>query len=184
MYELFSVGWGKPDLRDQWKHATQQVRAQILRQTNSTPYQPDPTRAHTPASNYGAEWYGSAEDICRVHAALRADAVGPASPVRQIMSAVPGIQLDRSVALYRRESRWPARRSDVQLVRRRQDRPTMGGELSAELAPRSRTDGDRLDAAGRQASLCVDSATIDRYSPGIRRYPRLASVTTGRSCST
>lgn len=100
MYELFSVGWGKPDLRDQWKHATQQVRAQILRQTNSTPYQPDPTRAHTPASNYGAEWYGSAEDICRVHAALRADAVGPASPVRQIMSAVPGIQLDRSVWPY------------------------------------------------------------------------------------
>ncbi len=69
MYELFSVGWGKPDLRDQWKHATQQVRAQILRQTNSTPYQPDPTRAHTPASNYGAEWYGSAEisAVCTRH---------------------------------------------------------------------------------------------------------------------
>ncbi|OSC40622.1 serine hydrolase [Mycobacterium decipiens] len=95
MYELFSVGWGKPDLREKWKHAPQQVRAQILLQANSTPYQPDPTRAHTPASNYGAEWYGSAEDICRVHAALQADAVGRAAPVTQILSAVPGIGLNR-----------------------------------------------------------------------------------------
>ncbi len=96
MYELFSVGWGQPDLRSQWKQASSpQVRAQLLQQANSTPYLPDPIRAHTPASMYGAEWYGSAEDICRVHSALQADAVGPAAPVKQILSAVAGIQLDR-----------------------------------------------------------------------------------------
>jgi beta-lactamase class A len=96
MYELFSVGWGQPDLRSQWKQASSpKVRAQLLQQANSNPYQPDPTRAHTPASTYGAEWYGSAEDICRVHAALQADAVGAAAPVKQILSAVAGIQLDR-----------------------------------------------------------------------------------------
>lgn len=100
MYELFSVGWGKPDLRNQWMHGSPRVRAQLLAQANSTPYQPDPTRAHTPASTYGAEWYGNAGDICRVHAALQADAVGPAAPVRQILSAVAGIQLDRSVWPY------------------------------------------------------------------------------------
>jgi len=96
MYELFSVGWGKPDLRSQWKQGSQQVRAQLLEQANSNPYQPDPIRAHIPASTYGAEWYGNAEDICRVHAALQADAVGAAAPVRQILSAVSGIQLDRN----------------------------------------------------------------------------------------
>jgi beta-lactamase class A len=95
MYELFSVGWGQPDLRDQWKQGSPQVRGQLLEQADSTPYQPDPNRAHTPASSYGAEWYGSAEDICRVHVALQADAVGRAAPVRQILSAVAGIQLDR-----------------------------------------------------------------------------------------
>ncbi|ORB65322.1 serine hydrolase [Mycobacterium shinjukuense] len=95
MYELFSVGWGVPDLRDQWRHASQEDRARLLQQANSTPYQPDPSRAHTPASSYGAEWYGSAEDICRVHAVLQADAVGRAGPVKQILSAVAGIQLDR-----------------------------------------------------------------------------------------
>ncbi|OBI88654.1 serine hydrolase [Mycobacterium sp. 1245805.9] len=100
MYELFSVGWGKPDLRDQWKQGSKQVRAQLLAQADSTPYQPDPAHAHTPASAYGAEWYGSAEDICRVHVALQADAVGPAAPVRQILSAVAGIQLDRNIWPY------------------------------------------------------------------------------------
>lgn len=100
MYELFSVGWGKPDLREQWQHGSPQVRARLLAQANETPYEPDPTRAHTPASSYGAEWYGNAEDICRVHTALQSDAVGRAAPVKQILSAVSGIQLDRNVWPY------------------------------------------------------------------------------------
>jgi beta-lactamase class A len=94
MHELFSVGWGEPDLREQWKQASPQARARLLQQTNSRPYRPDPTRTHTPASGYGAEWYGSAEDICRVHAGLQATAVGAAEPVKQIMSVIPGIDLD------------------------------------------------------------------------------------------
>jgi beta-lactamase class A len=95
-HELFSVGWGEPDLRDQWKQASPQDRAQLLEQTNSRPYQPDPNRTHTPASPDGIEWYGSAADICRVHAALQAAAVGKAAPVKQILSAIPGIDLDKS----------------------------------------------------------------------------------------
>lgn len=95
MYELFSVGWGKPDLREQWQHGTPAQRAKLLEQADSRPYEPDPLRAHVPASAYGVEWYGTAEDICRVHVALQAGAVGKAAPVKQIMSAVPGIELDR-----------------------------------------------------------------------------------------
>ena len=95
-HELFSVGWGEPDLREQWKHASAQDRALLLEQTNSRPYQPDPNRTHTPASPDGVEWYGSAADICRVHAALQAAAVGKAAPVKQILSAIPGIDLDKA----------------------------------------------------------------------------------------
>ena len=95
-HELFSVGWGEPDLRQQWKQASQQGRAQLLKETNSRPYEPDPNRTHTPASPDGVEWYGSAADICRVHAALQAAAVGKAAPVKQILSAIPGIDLDKS----------------------------------------------------------------------------------------
>lgn len=95
MHELFSIGWGEPDLREQWKSATPEVRARLLKETSSRPYEPDPLRTHTPASAYGAEWYGSAEDICRVHAALQQGAVGAAAPVRDIMSEIPGIDLNR-----------------------------------------------------------------------------------------
>jgi beta-lactamase class A len=100
MHEMFSVGWGEPDLREQWKQAADsggaQAREQLLEQTNSRPYEPDPARTHTPASSYGAEWYGSAEDICRVHAALQTGAVGAAAPVKEIVSAIAGIDLDRT----------------------------------------------------------------------------------------
>jgi beta-lactamase class A len=99
MHELFSIGWGEPDLREQWKKATPQGRAELLEQTNSRPYQPDPTRTQSPASEFGAEWYGSAADICRVHAALQAAAVGEAAPVKEILSSSPGISLDRQ--------KWP-----------------------------------------------------------------------------
>ncbi len=98
-HELFSVGWGQPDLRERWKQASQQGRADLLQETNSRPYDPDPQRTHTPASGFGAEWYGSADDICRVHAALQASAVGAAAPVKDILSAIPGIDLDRA--------KWP-----------------------------------------------------------------------------
>jgi beta-lactamase class A len=99
MHELFSIGWGEPDLREQWKNGTPAGRAQLLSETSSRPYEPDPLRTHDPASAYGAEWYGSAEDICRVHVALQKIASGAAAPVRDIMSNIPGIDLNRS--------RWP-----------------------------------------------------------------------------
>ncbi len=100
MFELFSVGWGMPDVREQWKNGTPQLRAELLQQANSRSYQPDPTHAHTPASEYGIEWYGNAEDVCRVHTALQAGAVGEAAPVKQILAAVPGLDLDRRVWPY------------------------------------------------------------------------------------
>lgn len=96
MREIFSVGWGNPDVREQWKAAGPADRANLLDETNSRPYEPDPERTHSPGSAYGAEWYGSAEDICRVHAGLQHDAVGPAAPVREILSEVAGIDLDRT----------------------------------------------------------------------------------------
>jgi beta-lactamase class A len=95
-HELFSIGWGKPDVRDEWKHASPQDRARLLRETNSRPYEPDPMRTRVPASPYGAEWYGTAMDICRVHAALQAAATGPAAEVRDILGATPGIDLEAS----------------------------------------------------------------------------------------
>lgn len=103
MYALFSVGWGRPDLRDQWKKAVDDndpdARARLLALANAQPYDPDPERNITPASTYRAEWYGSADDICRVHAGLQKNAVGPSAPVTDVMSVIAGIDLDRE--------KWP-----------------------------------------------------------------------------
>jgi beta-lactamase class A len=99
-HELFSVGWGEPDLREQWKEASPQGRSQLIAQTNTRHYEPDPERTHTPASPYGVEWYGTPGDICRVHAALQSAAVGPAAPVKDILSATPGIELDKTTWTY------------------------------------------------------------------------------------
>lgn len=97
MREIFSIGWGNPDLREQWKTATTpQNRANLLHEADSHPYDPDPLRTHAPGSAYGAEWYGSAEDICRVHAGLQRNAIGRAAPVKDIMSEIAGIDLDRT----------------------------------------------------------------------------------------
>lgn len=95
MREIFAIGWGNPDVREQWKAAAPADRGALLQQADSRPYEPDPERTHSPGSAYGAEWYGTAEDICRVHARLQHNAVGPAAPVRDIMSEVAGIDLDR-----------------------------------------------------------------------------------------
>lgn len=96
MYELFTVAWGRPDVREQWKNGTPEVRAQMLQRANSATYQPDPFRAHVPASESNAEWYGNADDICRVHVALQAGAVGPAAPVKNILDVSTGVNLDRN----------------------------------------------------------------------------------------
>ena len=96
MREIFAVGWGNPDVREQWKSASPADRARLLREADARPYEPDPERTRSPGSAYGAEWYGSAEDICRVHARLQRDAIGSAAPVRDIMSEVSGIDLDRT----------------------------------------------------------------------------------------
>jgi beta-lactamase class A len=92
--QLFAIGWGNPDVREQWKSAPYGDRAKLLHQANSRPYEPDPERIRSPGSAYGVEWYGTAEDICRVHARLQHNAVGPAAPVRDIMSEVSGIDLN------------------------------------------------------------------------------------------
>ena len=50
MREIFSVGWGNPDVREQWKQAAGPAdRAALLEQADARPYDPDPERTHSPA---------------------------------------------------------------------------------------------------------------------------------------
>ncbi len=138
----------------------------MLEEANSRVYQPDPWHAHVPASEYDAEWYGSAEDICRVHVALQAGAVGAAAPVKKILDASPGVNLDRE--------QWPyiaakagGLPGDLTFSWYAVDRSraAVGGELPVELASRSRAEHHRLDAAGRQAGFRADTHAITNGRP-------------------
>ncbi|KQU28187.1 MULTISPECIES: serine hydrolase [unclassified Rhodococcus (in: high G+C Gram-positive bacteria)] len=106
--EFFVLGWGRPDLRAQWRDADTQTRRDILagienRTIDSEPvdpvtadldYQGIATRPGTPD---GVEWFGSANDICRAYAAL---ITGPQSDVvRQVLALNPGAEVD--------PARWP-----------------------------------------------------------------------------
>ena len=157
MHELFSVGWGEPDLRQQWKNAVgtgqPQARAQLLEQTNSRPYEPDPARTHTPASAYGAEWYGSAEDICRVHAALQSAAVGAAARCVRSCRRSPASTLIGSNGRTSAPRPGPARRPDLQLVCGGPQRAGVGGQLPAELAAVSRPERRGLADIDRETGV-------------------------------
>ena len=166
MHELFSIGWGEPDLREQWKNADQQSRARLLEEVSARHYEPDPMRTHSPASAYGAEWYGSAEDICRVHAALQTNATGAAAPVKEIMSAIPGIDLDQTDGPISAQGRQLARRADLQLVRGRSRRPTVGGQPADELAAVPRHRHGWLADDDHQADVRADTGALTR--PSIR----------------
>jgi beta-lactamase class A len=152
-HELFSVGWGKPDLREQWKQASPQAREQLLKQTNSRPYQPDPERTHTPASGFGAEWYGTAGDICRVHAALQAAAVGEAVPVKKILSAIPGIDLDPAKWSYIGAKGGNLPVTSLSAGTPLTHRPALGRQLPAQLAELSQSHRRGLAAVNRAPNL-------------------------------
>ena len=151
---LGRLGQARPARAVEERGPAPQARAQLLEQTNSRPYQPDPARTHTPASAYGAEWYGNAADICRVHAALQAAADGAAAPVTRHPVRDPRHRPRHDeVAVHRREGRKPARRLDIQLVRRRPHAVSLGGQLPAELAAVPQPDRRRLAAVDRQAGV-------------------------------
>ena len=161
-HELFSVGSGKPNLREQWQNvsSSEAGRAQLFEQTDTRPYDPDPERTHTPASDIGAEWYGSAADILpRARGAsgfcCRCGSAGEADPFGH-----PRYRTGpREVAVHRRQGREPTRQPDVQLVCGRPGRAAVCRQLPVELAEVSQSDRSRLAA--------VDSASDLR--PGARR---------------
>lgn len=106
--EFFLLGWGRPDLREQWRDAGTQARRNILadietRTIDSRPLDPATADldyealASVPGTPDDIEWFGSADDICRAYAALT---VGPQNAtVREILALNPGADVD--------SARWP-----------------------------------------------------------------------------
>lgn len=93
--DLFRVGWGDPTLRDAWADGDTVERRALLDDVPGGVLDVDPAAVVTPAWQDGADWFATSADLCAAHAWLHAAAGTPAGePVREILSANPGIEVD------------------------------------------------------------------------------------------
>jgi len=94
--ELFLLGWGAPEVLDQWEGADPETRRELLTQLPEDLDAVPPEAVTTPVWTEGADWLIPAQDLCEVHTRL-AD-LGP--EVRDILGQNPGIALDEDAWEY------------------------------------------------------------------------------------
>lgn len=95
--ELFDIGWGHPDTLAQWKRSSETGRRTLL-EAHAHPLGVSVADLTTPAHGSGLDWWMSAQDVATAMGVL-ADAGRRANngPLREILSANPGLDLDRNV---------------------------------------------------------------------------------------
>lgn len=95
--EMFTLGWGAPELRDEWDAAETGERRAILDRIDAAPLAVDVADVTTPVWQDGFDWFGSAADVAAVHRALQdtgdAEVIG-------ILGENPGVGVDVGT--------WPA----------------------------------------------------------------------------
>lgn len=94
--ELFLLGWGAPEVLDQWEQADTETRRELLTELPDDLGAVPPEAVSEPVWHEGADWFIPAQDLCEVHAQL-AD-LGP--EVRDILGQNPGIALDEQAWEY------------------------------------------------------------------------------------
>src|SRR5699024_1558204 len=88
--ELFLLGWGAPEVLDQWEGADTETRRELLTQLPEDLDAVPPEAVTEPVWTEGADWLIPAQDLCEVHTHL-AD-LGPA--VRDMLGQNPGTRVE------------------------------------------------------------------------------------------
>jgi len=98
--DLFRVGWGDPALRGAWADGDAAERRALLDDLPGGVLDVDPGAVTDPVWQDDLDWFATSADLCAAHAWLH-DAAGTdaGEPVREILSANPGIEVDTE--------RWP-----------------------------------------------------------------------------
>ncbi|TDD69482.1 serine hydrolase [Jiangella aurantiaca] len=91
--EFFTVGWGQPDLRDDWALAGAAGRARLLAALPAGPLRVTGRDIDDPAWESGVDWFGSALDVCAAQAALHANASDEV--LRSVLGQNRGVTIDR-----------------------------------------------------------------------------------------
>jgi beta-lactamase class A len=93
--DLFRVGWGDPALRAAWSGGGTAERRALLDGLPGGVLEVDPAAVTDPAWQDGADWFATSADLCAAHAWLHAAAgTGAGAPVREVLSANPGVRVD------------------------------------------------------------------------------------------
>ena len=98
--DLFWLGWGAPDLAPTWTDLSVEDRQAALGQVPAGVLDVDPASITDARWDDGLDWFATAADLCTAHTTLQTMAATEAgAPVRDILSANPGVDLD--------ETEWP-----------------------------------------------------------------------------
>ena len=90
--EFFLLGWGAPEVQEQWAQADAQERVALVDDLPSDLSGLHPFSVTTPAWTEGVGWFLTGPELCAVHAILQEQAQTEAGePVRDILSANPGL---------------------------------------------------------------------------------------------
>jgi len=90
--ELFLLGWGAPQVREQWADAGTDTRRELLTELPDDLEAVDPAAITEPVWTDGVDWMVPAQDLCAVHAHLQQ--LG--GEVREILAQNPGLEVDQA----------------------------------------------------------------------------------------
>lgn len=91
--EMFLLGWGAPQVREQWAVAGTDTRRELLTELPDDLEAVDPAAISEPVWTDGVGWMVPAQDLCAVHAQLQQ--LG--GEVREILAQNPGLEVDQEV---------------------------------------------------------------------------------------
>lgn len=99
--DLFWLGWGAPDVAPTWTDLSVEDRQAALDQVPAGVLDIDPASVTDARWDDGLDWFATAADLCAAHATLQTMAATDAgAPVRDILSANPGVDLDSAAWPY------------------------------------------------------------------------------------
>lgn len=99
--DLFRLGWAAPDDAPAWDSLSEPEQAAAVAALPGGMVGVGPAAVTAPVWEEGIDWFATAADLCAVHVALQdAAATATGGPVRDILSANPGIEIDSTAWPY------------------------------------------------------------------------------------
>lgn len=99
--DVFRIGWAGAADAPAWDSLSETEQAAAVAALPGGPIAVDPAAVTTAVWEDGVDWFATATDLCAVHVALQdAAATATGGPVREILAANPGVEVDTAAWPY------------------------------------------------------------------------------------